>query len=268
MLRLLALVYGLIAAVVFAAVTLYLPVFIGYYAVPLDWREPIYRKIIAGRYIPAIDAETGGRPDDAILVNLALLAAFIVPHSLMARANFKRVWTRIVPQPIERSTYVLVAGLLLAVLYWYWRPIPEIVWPVEGTPLATTNTTLRPVFQTVFWLGWAIVVLAAVLVAPADLIGLRQVWSYFRGGEYTPPPMRTPFVYRLVRHPFMLGLLLAFWATPVMTLGHLLFALVMSVYIVLGIVLDERDLVSLYGDAYRDYQRRTSMLLPLRWRRG
>lgn len=266
--RLLVLLYGLIGAAMFAATTLYLPVFLAYHIVPKTWREPIYSRTVANRYIPAIDSEAGGRADDALLINLGLLVAFAIPHSLMARAGFKRIWTRIIPQPMERSTYVIIASLLLAALFWFWKPIPEFVWPLEGTMLATTDTQFRTVFQTFFWAGFAITFLSALMVAPGELTGMRQAWLYFRGQAYSPPPLRTPLLYRLVRHPGMLGLLIAFWASPVMTLGHMLFALVMSLYIVVGAWLEEKDLVELYGDAYLDYKRRTSMLLPLRWRRG
>lgn len=268
MLRFLVLLYGLVGAAMFAAAMVYLPVFLAYYVVPKTWREPIYARTIANRYIPAIDSEAGGRADDALYVNLGLLAAFVVPHSLMARHGFKRHWTKVVPQPIERSTYVIISTLLLAALFWFWQPIPEIVWPLEGTFLATTNTQFRTVFQVFFWGGIAMAVLSVLLVAPADLIGLRQTWLYFRGQAYSPPPLRTPLLYRLVRHPLMLGLLFAFWSSPVMTLGHLLFSLVMSCYIAAGVWLEEKDLVKLYGAAYLEYKQRTSMLLPLRWRRG
>ncbi len=266
--RTLALLYGLLAAALFAAATLYLPLFLAYHIVPQDWREPIYTVPIGNRYLPAIDAESGGRADDAVLNNLGLLLAFVIPHSLMARQGFKRVWTRIVPQTIERSTYVIVAALLLGALLWFWKPIPEFVWPAEGTILANTNTQFRIVFQVAYWTGWAITFLSSLMAAPGELTGLRQTWLYFRGREYTPPPLRTPGLYRVVRHPGMLGMIIAFWSTPVMTLGHMLFAGVLTLYIIVGAFLEERDLVSLYGDAYRDYQRRTSMLLPLRWRRG
>lgn len=268
MLRLLALVYGIVGAVLFAVTGLYLVVFLAYYVVPKDWREPIYTRTIAGRYIPAIDSEAGGRADDALIMNLALLAAFAIPHSLMARQGFKRVWTKIVPAPIERSTYVIISSLLLALLFWFWKPIPEFIWPQEGTFLAATNTQWRIVFQVLFWTGWAINTVAVSSIGGSDLLGLRQTWLYFRGEPYTPPPMRTPGLYRLVRHPAMLGLLIALWATPVMTLGHMLFSVVMSGYIVIGILLEEKDLVALYGDAYSEYRQRTSMLLPLRWRKA
>jgi methanethiol S-methyltransferase len=186
MLRLLALLYGLLAAAVFAAVMLYLPIFLGYYVVPKTWRESIYTRTIANRYIPAIDSEAGGRADDALLINLGLLAMFAIPHSLMARAGFKRIWTKIIPQPVERSTYVIIAGLLLAVLYWFWKPIPEFVWPLEGTFLATTNTQARLVFQVFFWTGFAITVLSSLIVAPGELTGLRQTWHYFVGSRTRP----------------------------------------------------------------------------------
>ena len=267
--RLLAFVYGLVAYLLAQAAVLYLPLFLAYYVVPEDRKEQIYHTPLVGRYtLRAIDAESGGRADDALLVNLLLLAAFMVPHSLMARQGFKRVWTKIVPRPIERSTYVLVSALLLGLLYWFWKPIPENVWPLEGTLLAETNTYLRPVFQTAFWLGWALAIAASFTMDDFDLFGVRQTYAYFRGREYAPPAFKTPLLYRFVRHPMMLGLLIAFWATPVMTLGHMIFSGTMTLYIVVGIWLEERSLAAAHGDAYLDYKRRTSMLLPLRWRRS
>jgi protein-S-isoprenylcysteine O-methyltransferase Ste14 len=268
MLRLLALLCGLVGAALFAAVALYLVVFLAYYIVPEARRNQIYRTIIGHRYIPVVDAELTVSSDEAIQIDLALLAAFIIPHSLMARRGFKRVWTKIVPQPIERSTYVIVSSLLLATLIWNWESILEVIWPLEGTFLAETNDRFRTTFQVLFWAGWAINVIAVASLGGSDLLGLRQTWAYFRGREYAPPEFRTPGLYRFVRHPAMLGLLIALWATPVMTLGHALFSLVMSLYIFVGIWLEERDLAALYGDAYVQYKRRTSMLLPLRWRRG
>lgn len=267
--RLLAFVYGLLAYLIGMAAVMYLPLFLGYYVVPKDRKEQIYSTpVLNGHALRAIDAESGGRADDAVLVNLALLAAFVLPHSLMAREGFKRAWTKVVPRPIERSTYVLISGLTLGLLYWYWKPIPEIVWPLEGSILATTDTRLRPVFQTAFYLGWALVILSTFAIDHFDLFGLRQVYLYLRGREYTPTAFKIPLLYRLVRHPMMLGLLVAFWATPVMTLGHMLFSGVMSLYIVVGIWLEERTLATAHGDPYLEYKRRTSMLLPLRWRRS
>jgi protein-S-isoprenylcysteine O-methyltransferase Ste14 len=264
MLRLLVLLYGLVGALMSLAVTLYLVVFLAYYVVPTKWRKPIYTQTIGNRFIPAVDSEAGGRPDDALKVDLALLAAFVIPHSLMARKSFKRLWPKIVPQPIERSTYVIVSSLLLAMLFWFWDPIADVIWPTSVPP---DDTQFRLVFQTVFWAGWAINTIAITSIGGADLLGLRQAWAFFRGREQPSAEFRTPGLYRFVRHPAMLGLILSVWATPIMTLGHALFALTMSLYIFVGILLEERDLVSLYGDAYKDYKRRTSMLLPLRWRR-
>jgi protein-S-isoprenylcysteine O-methyltransferase Ste14 len=251
------------------AAVLYLPLFLGYYVVPKDRREQIYATPVIDRHVlRAIDAESGGRADDALLINLALLAGFVVPHSLMAREGFKRLWTRVVPRPIERSTYVLVSGLTLALLFWFWKPIPETVWPMEGTILANTDAQFRVVFQTAFYFGWALVILSTFAIDHFDLFGLRQVYLYLRGREYTPTAFKTPLLYRWVRHPMMLGLLIAIWATPVMTLGHMVFSGVMTLYIVVGILLEERSLAAAHGDAYLDYKRRTSMLLPLRWRRS
>jgi protein-S-isoprenylcysteine O-methyltransferase Ste14 len=266
--RLLALLYGLAAYAVFTLSLAYLVVFLAYHVVPEQFHEPIYSTRIAGFPIRGIDAEGSGSPDDALLTNLLLLAAFVVPHSVMARDGFKRVWTRIVPHTIERSTYVLVSGLLLILLMTFWKPIPEIIWPLPDTLLAGTNYQLRPLFQTLYWCGWLLALVSSFMIDHFDLTGLRQVWSYFRGRDYSPPAFKSPWLYRLVRHPSMLGMLIAFWATPVMTLGHLLFSLVMSAYILVGITLEERSLAAAHGEPYLQYKQRTSMLLPLRWRRS
>ena len=266
--RFLALLYGLVAYLVGLATVLYLPVFLGFYVMPEQWRERIYRlPVYDGLFLKAIDSEIGGRADYALLIDLLLLAAFVVPHSLMAREGFKRVWTRLVPRPIERSTYVLISGLLLGVLYWFWQPIHEIVWPLEGTVLANTDTQLRLVFQILFWFGWLLLVASTFMIDHFDLFGLRQVWLYFRGRPYEPPRFKSPLLYRYMRHPMMLGILIGIWATPVMTLGHMIFSGVLSLYIVVGIWLEERGLAAAHGEPYLDYKRRTSMLLPLRWRR-
>jgi methanethiol S-methyltransferase len=165
MLRLLALLYGILGAILFNAVNLYHIVFLANQVVPRDWRENIYSRTIFNRYLPAIDAEVGGgRFDDALYIDAALLALFLIPHSVMARASFKRVWTKIIPQPIERSTYTIVSSLLLGALFWFWQPIPEPIWPVEGTILAGTDSQLRIVFQVLFWSGWALVSLSMLSV--------------------------------------------------------------------------------------------------------
>lgn len=193
---------------------------------------------------------------EAAIINLALLTAFAVQHSVMARQGFKRWWTRIVPAPIERSTYVLAAGLVLIALYWYWAPIPAIVWSVE-------EPTLRAALTVTYFAGYAVLVLSTFLIDHFNLFGLSQVFNAWRGRATPEAAFRTPLLYKLVRHPIYLGLLMAFWAAPDMTVGHLLFSLATTGYIMIGIALEERDLVAMYGDVYRDYRRRVRALLPL-----
>jgi protein-S-isoprenylcysteine O-methyltransferase Ste14 len=261
--RLLALLYGLVAWAISTFALIYLVLFLAVHVVPEQWREPLYSARIAGFPIRSIDAQGSGRADDALLTNVLLLAAFALPHSIMARERFKRVWMRIVPRPIERSTYVLISGLLLILLMTWWKPIPEPIWPQPGTILAGTNDQLRPLFQTLYWFGWILAFVSTTAIDYCELMGLRQVWSYFRRHQTEPARFRIPWLYRYVRHPMMLGMLIAFWATPVMTLGHLLFSLVMSAYILIGIALEEKSLAAALGEPYLQYKRSTSMLLPL-----
>lgn len=195
----------------------------------------------------------------AVLVNVVLLSVFALQHSVMARPAFKRVWTRLVPAPIERSTYVLASSLALALVFWQWNALPTPVWTVEHDALRWSIHALCAV-------GWLLVLVSTFLISHFDLFGLSQVWRHARGIR---APDEAPFVvralYRLVRHPIMLGFLIAFWATPSMSAGHLLFAVVTSAYIFVAVkFLEERDLVAHHGDAYRAYQRQVPMLLP--WR--
>jgi protein-S-isoprenylcysteine O-methyltransferase Ste14 len=189
-------------------------------------------------------------------VDSALLLLFAVPHSVMARPEFKRWWTRFVPSPLERSTYVLVSSVCLSLVFWQWQPLPSIVWQVA-------NPVGSGVLWTVFWTGWAIVLVSTFLIDHFDLFGLRQVYLYAAGRPYTPVRFKTTALYRFVRHPIMLGFLLAFWATPSMTVGHLLFAALSSAYIVVGVSLEERDLRKALGEPYRLYCERVPMLLPV-----
>jgi methanethiol S-methyltransferase len=191
----------------------------------------------------------------AALLDLGLLLLFGAQHSLMARSGFKRRWTRLVPPPAERSTYVLLASLALLLLAWQWRALPGVVWSVEG-PAG------RLLAEGIFWLGIALTLLSTFQIDHFDLFGLRQAWGYLRGLRPAASPLRVPFLYRLVRHPLMLGLLIAFWATPEMTTGHLLFAAGMTAYILIGLHFEERDLVRTFGDPYRAYQQSVPMLIP------
>lgn len=240
--RVLAFLYGLVSYVVFFGTFLYAIPFVGNFAVP--------RTIDAG-------GPTAGRLE-ALLVNTGLLALFAVQHSVMARQGFKRWWTRIVPRSVERSTYVLVSSLVLILLFWQWRPMTEIVWDVE-------SVATRYVLWALFWTGWLLVLVSTFLINHFDLFGLRQVWLRFRERAYRPLPFQIHSLYRFIRHPLLLGFFIAFWATPIMTVGHLLFAVATSGYMLVGIRLEERDLVRFHGEAYVRYQEQTAMLIPRPW---
>ena len=194
----------------------------------------------------------------AVVVDLLLLGLFAVQHSVMARRSFKRWWTRFVPLAVERSTFVLAATLALALLLWQWRPISEpVIWRVDSVAGSS-------VLWAVFWLGWVVLLTATFLINHFELFGLRQVFARLANRELPEQEFRTPFLYRYVRHPIYLGFVLGFWSTPVMTAGHLLFAIATTGYILVGIWFEERDLVAQFGERYRRYRRQVGMLVPMR----
>lgn len=241
MTRVLALLYGAVCYVVFLVTFLYA---IGF---------------VAGLGVPKhIDNGTAGDFSIALVIDLALLGLFAVQHSVMARPAFKRWWTQFVPPPVERSTYILFSSLALIALFWFWRPLPLTIWNVE-------QGAARIALYSLSMLGWLLVLTGTFMINHFDLFGLKQVWQYSRGArDHGEQPFVTRAFYRIVRHPLMLGFMVAFWATPTMSLGHLLFALMTTGYIVVAVkFLEERDLIAEHGDTYRDYQRRVPMLLPL-----
>jgi protein-S-isoprenylcysteine O-methyltransferase Ste14 len=203
-----------------------------------------------------VDTGAVASTSQAILVNALLLGAFAVQHSIMARRWFKERWTRIIPQAAERSTYVLAATLLLALLLWQWRPIPAVVWNVQGADG-------RIAFYALFALGWLVLLSGTFMIDHFDLFGLRQGWLAFRHREYTHPPFTTAGFYRYTRNPLMLGFIIAFWAAPTMTVGRLFFAAASTAYIVVGVMLEERDHAYWLGAPYLAYKRRTSMFIPM-----
>ena len=196
-----------------------------------------------------------GPTSKAILINVLLLALFAVQHSVMARPAFKRVWTRIIPEPIERSTYVLVSCAVTFLLMWQWRGIDQVVWNAQ-------HPMLRGFLWGLFAIGWLLVPLASLLINHFDLFGTRQVWFYLRGREYQSLPFRVPSLYKHVRHPLYVGWAIAFWATPTMTAGHLLFAGVLTGYMGLAALIEERDLIAHFGHQYEEYRRRVPMFIP------
>ncbi len=240
--RILFFIYGLAAYLLFLAAFLYGIGFVG----DLDM---VPKGIDDGTVMPIAKA---------IVVNVALLLLFAVQHNIMARPWFKDWWTRFVPRPIERSTYVAAASLILLLLYWQWRPMPNTVWQVD-------NSAGRAVLWLLFWAGWGIVLFSSFLIDHFELFGLKQVWLHWTGREPANAPFSERSLYRWMRHPLMFGFILAFWSAPVMSQGRLLFAIVTTVWVLIAIQIEERDLAQMIGEPYQQYRQRTPMLIP--WRR-
>lgn len=235
--KFLMLLFGIISYVAFFASFLYAIGFVGNLLVP-----------------KSIDSGSSG--SNALLINIALLSVFALQHSIMARPGFKKWWTTIFSPAIERSIYVLLSSLALFLIYWKWQPMTDRVWNIEGE-----NYVL--IINIIFWLGWGIVLISTFLISHFHLFGLQQVFQNFKNESLSDPEFKMNLFYKLVRHPIMLGFIIAFWADPVMTQGHFLFAAVTTIYMLVAIkFLEERDLLKIHGDEYREYQKRTSMIIP------
>ena len=240
--RILSLLYGFASYAFFFVTFLYAIGFVEGFGVP--------KTIDSGPTAPLLES---------LVVNLALLAVFAIQHSVMARPAFKRWWTRFVPAPVERSTYVLFSTAALALLCWQWRPMPAVLW-------SAPNPTVAMALSGLSLFGFVVALTSTYLINHFELFGLQQVINNLTDRKMADPVFRTPLFYQFVRHPLYVGFIIAFWATPSMTVGHLLFAAATTAYIVIGALLEERDLVDLFGDDYRRYRERVSMLVP--WRRS
>jgi protein-S-isoprenylcysteine O-methyltransferase Ste14 len=240
--RVLAFLYGITSYLIFCVTFLYTIGFVSNLVVP-----------------KTIDSGPSAPFPQALIVNLGLMALFAVQHSVMARKEFKRWWTQFIPASVERTTYVLLASLAVALLLWQWCPMPTVVWHMANPSLAMAVTILS-------FVGWTVALTSTFLINHFELFGLQQVANNLVGQPVPTPRFRTPLFYKFVRHPLYLGFIIAFWATPTMTVGHLLFAAVTTAYILLGATLEERDLIGAFGNEYRDYRKRVAMLIP--WRKS
>jgi protein-S-isoprenylcysteine O-methyltransferase Ste14 len=240
--RLIAMLYAVVAYLIFFATFLYT---IGF---------------VSGLFVPTtIDIGRESPTTEAVVIDLLLLSVFAVQHSVMARAGFKAWWTRFVPKSVERSTYVLFATLALLLLLWQWRPLPMVVWQIANPPVAQAVLALG-------FFGWLMVLGSTFLINHFELFGLGQALANLTRSHAPEPVFRTPLIYKITRHPLYLGFIIAFWAAPTMTAGHLLFTIMTTGYIFVGIFFEERDLMRMFGEEYRGYRRRVAMLIPFMWK--
>ena len=256
--RILGFLYGVVCYLVFFGTFLYAIGFVG--------GGNLYgagKPLIVPRSIDLTITRPGESLVLRLIIDALLLSLFAIQHSVMAREWFKRRWTQVVTPTLERSTYVLIASLTLLLLFWQWRPIglARVAWDVQ-------NSTGQLVLEGLFWLGWLTVLVSTFLVDHFNLFGLKQAVCYLKGTECPPLAFRTPGLYKAVRHPIYLGFIIAFWATPRMSLGHLFFAVMTTAYIILAIQFEERDLIHAYGDKYENYRKQVSMLTPVKFRKG
>lgn len=248
--RILVFIYGAACYTMFLGVFLYALGFVG----------NLFQYVDSLSSLKSMDAEADGPLGTAVLINTLLLGLFAVQHSVMARPAFKRQLTQFIPEPAERSTYVLLSNLAMILLFWQWRPIGGIVWDVQ-------NSTAQIVLWSLFAFGWSLVLVTTFLINHFDLFGLRQIWLYLLGKEYTPLKFKTHGLYRMIRHPLYVGWMIAFWATPTMTIAHLVFAIATTAYMLIAIQLEERDLVTFLGEDYAQYRTRVPMLIPRLFKR-
>jgi protein-S-isoprenylcysteine O-methyltransferase Ste14 len=238
--RQLAFIYGSLSYILFFVVFLYAIGFVGDMVVP--------KTINSG-------ADMTANWPTAVIINLILLTIFALQHSIMARPGFKKWWTKFIPWSIERSTYVLLSSLALILIYYFWQPLQSVIWHVDNPAGANILTAL-------FWLGWLIVLASTFMISHFELFGLKQVYMNLKQKQLSPPEFKMPMLYQFVRHPIMLGFIIAFWATPHMTAGHLLFAAVTTAYILVALQFEERDLMKMFGERYREYRKKVPMVFP------
>jgi len=238
--RVLALLYGIICYLVFFATFVWLILFLG------DFPNLVPTTVNTG---------IRGPLGQSFAINIGLIALFGIQHTVMARRSFKEKWTKIVSKPVERSTYVLVSSLAVILLLWYWQPLPETVWDVQATWAVL-------ILDWGFWLGWLILFLSTWMIDHFNLFGIKQVWNYMRGNELNPPRFMEPGFYKYIRHPLMLGFLIAFWSISHMSLGHFIFSGGMTLYIFIGVYFEEKAMIRHFGDKYEDYRRRVPKFFP------